>query len=154
MKIYLQSSVDFLIEKSVTDFEAKPTSSGALAIKTGLFTGRSPKDRFIVQDTTTREAVWWGDINLPLQTAHFEALENELLHFLTTIETYKRQSFVGADPRYRLAVETLEINCFTFSFQISSGSVPISFNLNKVFNCSSVSEVIDFDFFSFFWSSS
>ena len=106
MKIYLQSSVDFLIEKPVTDFQARPASSGALAIKTGLFTGRSPKDRFIVQDTATQETVWWGDINLPLQTTHFEALEKELLHFLTTIETYKRQSFVGADPRFRLAVET------------------------------------------------
>ena len=106
MKIYLQSSVDFLIEKSVTDFQARPASSGALATKTGLFTGRSPKDRFIVQDTATQETVWWGDINLPLQTTHFEALEKELLHFLTTIETYKRQSFVGADPRFRLAVET------------------------------------------------
>ena len=40
-----------------------------------------------------------------------------------------------------------EINCFTFSLQTSSGSVPISFNLNSVFNCSSVSEVIDLDFF-------
>ena len=67
MKIYLQSSVDFLIEKSVTDFQGRPASSGALAIKTGLFTGRSPKDRFIVQDTATQETVWWGDINLPLR---------------------------------------------------------------------------------------
>ncbi len=45
------------------------TESGAVAVKTGVFTGRSPKDRFIVCDAKTEDAVWWGDINIKFSEA-------------------------------------------------------------------------------------
>ena len=40
-------------------------STGALAINTGEFTGRSPQDRFIVKDSITEDQVWWGNVNIP-----------------------------------------------------------------------------------------
>ena len=48
------------------------TSTGAININTGEFTGRSPKDRFIVLDNITKETVWWGDINIPFEKQKFE----------------------------------------------------------------------------------
>ena len=47
----------------------KISSKGALSVNTGKFTGRSPKDRFIVKDETTKDDVWWGDINIPFNSS-------------------------------------------------------------------------------------
>ena len=52
----------------------KLSNTGALSIDTGEFTGRSPKDRFIVKDSITEETIWWGDINIPFDSNKFDAL--------------------------------------------------------------------------------
>ena len=52
----------------------KISSTGALSVNTGKFTGRSPKDRFIVKDETTKDDVWWGDINIPFNSSNFDCL--------------------------------------------------------------------------------
>ena len=49
-------------------------NSGAISINTGEFTGRSPKDRFVVKDSTTENAVWWGDVNIPFNPEKYNAL--------------------------------------------------------------------------------
>ena len=54
--------------------QAQLTSSGAITVNTGEFTGRSPKDRFIVKDEITKNSVWWGDINIPFDSDKFDAL--------------------------------------------------------------------------------
>ena len=54
-----------LVEQTIVNQQGKLSSSGALVVKTGKFTGRSPKDRFIVKDAITENEVWWGSINIP-----------------------------------------------------------------------------------------
>src|SRR5690606_17581698 len=61
-------------------------SSGALAVNTGEFTGRSPKDRFIVKDEVTRDEVWWGDINIPFEPEKFDALYKRVTDYLSAQE--------------------------------------------------------------------
>ena len=56
-----------LEEHSIEQKHAVRTSLGAIAVNTGKFTGRSPKDRFIVKDDITSDSVWWGDINIPFE---------------------------------------------------------------------------------------
>ena len=63
-----------LIEDCIILGEGMLTDTGALAIETGEFTGRSPKDRFIVRDAITENAVWWGDVNIGFEPAQFDAL--------------------------------------------------------------------------------
>ncbi|KAG1651637.1 Phosphoenolpyruvate carboxykinase (ATP) [Nymphon striatum] len=72
--INYQLSPDKLQEITIEKNMGKVASSGALAVNTGEFTGRSPKDRFIVKDDITEEKVWWGDINIPFEPAKFDAL--------------------------------------------------------------------------------
>ena len=60
-------SPEKLAEISVTKGQAKKNSTGAISVNTGEFTGRSPKDRFIVKDAITEKAVWWGNINQPFE---------------------------------------------------------------------------------------
>jgi phosphoenolpyruvate carboxykinase (ATP) len=63
-----------LIEDCIITGDGMLTDTGALAIDTGEFTGRSPKDRFIVRDEITEKAVWWGDVNIGFSSERFDAL--------------------------------------------------------------------------------
>lgn len=83
------------------------TSDGTLAINTGKFTGRSPKDRFLVRDDYTRDLVWWGRINKPISTEHFEALHKEVINYLSDKTVYVRDAAVCADPRYQMNVRVI-----------------------------------------------
>ena len=86
-----------LVEETVLKGQGVLTDTGALAIETGEFTGRSPKDRFIVEDETTKDAVWWGDINIPFSSEKFDALHNRITAYLGNREVYVRDAFAGAD---------------------------------------------------------
>jgi phosphoenolpyruvate carboxykinase (ATP) len=82
-------------------------SNGALAINTGKFTGRSPKDRFIVKDDITRDAVWWGSSNIAFDPQKFDTLLDKVLEYLSGKELYVRDSYVCADDNYRLGVRAI-----------------------------------------------
>jgi len=83
------------------------TSTGALAINTGEFTGRCPQDRFIVEDAITADKVWWGKVNLPFDSKKFDALYNKVTAYLSNKEVYVRDGYVCADPNYRLNVRAV-----------------------------------------------
>ena len=80
----------------------KEASSGALAVNTGEFTGRSPKDRFIVKDELTKDKVWWGAINLPFEEDAFDKLYNKISKHLSNKELYVREAYACADDRYKM----------------------------------------------------
>ncbi|MGJ8737228.1 phosphoenolpyruvate carboxykinase (ATP) [Zobellia laminariae] len=83
------------------------TENGTLCVNTGKFTGRSPKDRFIVKDDYTADKVWWGRINKPLDSANFNKLYDEVANYLSDTEVYVRDAYVGAAPEYRMNVRTI-----------------------------------------------
>ncbi len=77
---------------------------GALCVNTGKFTGRSPKDKFIVKDAITTDSIDWGDVNIPTTVEIFENLYQKMVKFLDGKEIWARNCFAGADPSYRLNV--------------------------------------------------
>ncbi|WP_446051553.1 phosphoenolpyruvate carboxykinase (ATP), partial [Zobellia laminariae] len=83
------------------------TENGTLCVNTGKFTGRSPKDRFIVKDDYTADKVWWGRINKPIDSANFNKLYDEVANYLSDTEVYVRDAYVGAAPEYRMNVRTI-----------------------------------------------
>ena len=85
----------------------KETANGTLAINTGKFTGRSPKDRFLVKDDYTKDRVWWGKINQPISPENFDRLQNHIVDYLSGKEIFVRDGYVCADPKYRLNVRTV-----------------------------------------------
>ena len=89
---------------SVNNNLAKFTDSGALAIETGEFRGRSPKDRFIVKDGLTADSVWWGDINIPFDSEKFDRLYEKVVNYFEGKEIYVRDAYVCADSKYKLNV--------------------------------------------------
>lgn len=102
--VYLNLTPAALIEKSLAREEGSLTSTGALMADTGKFTGRSPKDRFIVSDEKTKESVWWGEINIPFDSEKFDLLEEKMKHFLSQKDLFVRDAYAGADVNHRLNI--------------------------------------------------
>ena len=96
-----------LIEEAIKKGEGVLTDTGALMCDTGKFTGRSPKDRFIVEDEKTKNAVWWGNINIPFSPENFDKLQGKMTKFLEDKEVYVRDTYAGADKTHRLRVRVI-----------------------------------------------
>ena len=70
---YSYPSVPFLYEQSLDRNESRLAGSGPLVVETGIHTGRSARDKFVVEDGITRETVWWGKVNQRMSPEHFAA---------------------------------------------------------------------------------
>ena len=100
-KIVLDASTSQLYEHAIRRDEGSLAASGALAVDTGVYTGRSPKDKFIVRNAAS-EGVDWGPINQPLEQAAFDRLLADMQAHLKDRELFVQDLFAGADQRYRI----------------------------------------------------
>lgn len=91
-----------LVEHAIVNGQGVFADSGALAIETGEFTGRSPKDKFCVKDAKTEGTVWWGDVNIPLSPENFERLREKMVAYLMGRDVYVKDAYACADPAYKL----------------------------------------------------
>lgn len=96
-----------LVEETIICGEGMLTDTGALAVDTGKFTGRSPKDKFIVCDEKTEKTVWWGDINIKFDADKFDHLYNRVIGYLQNRTIYVRDAYACADPKYRLNIRVV-----------------------------------------------
>lgn len=96
-----------LVEHTLRRGEGMLTPTGALVVRTGKYTGRSPKDRFIVKDSITEDVVDWGAVNLPFPPAHYDALRERVLEYLKPRELYVVDAFGGTDPKFRLPIRVI-----------------------------------------------
>ena len=106
-------SAEMLAKISIEKGQATLTSTGAININTGEFTGRSPMDRFIVLDEITKDSVWWGDINLSFDTKRFDKLHEKMLNYFSNKELYVRDAYACADKKYRINIRV--VNEFAWS---------------------------------------
>ncbi|WP_127142461.1 phosphoenolpyruvate carboxykinase (ATP) [Flagellimonas marinaquae] len=102
-----QLSPDELHNITIEKGMGQEASSGALAVNTGEFTGRSPMDRFIVKDDITSDKVWWGNINIPFESDRFDQLYDKVIAYLNTKELYVRDSYACADADYKLNIRVI-----------------------------------------------
>lgn len=94
-----------LYEEALRYDGASISSTGALVSLSGEKTGRSPKDKRIVQEASTQDDIWWGDINMPLPPASFQANRATAVDYFNTKERlYIIDGFAGWDPTYQLKV--------------------------------------------------
>lgn len=96
-----------LVEDTIINGQGVLTDTGAIAVETGEFTGRSPKDRFVVCDEKTENAVWWGDINIKFTPEKFDALYNRMKAYLNGKDVYVRDAYAGADDNHRLNLRVI-----------------------------------------------
>jgi phosphoenolpyruvate carboxykinase (ATP) len=96
-----------LIKHALDRGQATLTSTGAIAIDTGEFTGRSPKDKFTVKDDLTENTVWWNTFNIPFDPAKFDQLYQKMLRYFNGKEFFVRDAYACADPRYRMNIRVI-----------------------------------------------
>jgi phosphoenolpyruvate carboxykinase (ATP) len=88
--------------------EGRLAHGGPLVVDTGRFTGRSPQDKFVVDEPGSRDRIWWGDVNRPLSEEHFEGLRAKVAAHLEAAETlYVVDHFAGADRAHRIGVRVV-----------------------------------------------
>jgi phosphoenolpyruvate carboxykinase (ATP) len=112
-----QLTAEQLQKDTILKGQGKLAKSGALAVNTGEFTGRSPMDRFIVKDDITKDKIWWGDINIPFSSEKFDKLYNRVVDYLSNKEIFVRDCFACADADYKLNIRV--INEYSWSNMFS-----------------------------------
>jgi phosphoenolpyruvate carboxykinase (ATP) len=96
-----------LIEHAISRREAMFASNGALVVGTGQFTGRSPKDKFIVRDEFTESDVNWGPVNQPISPEHFDGILTKAVAFLEGSGVFVQHCLAGADRKYSLSIRVI-----------------------------------------------
>ena len=89
-----------LVEAALRRGEGTLSETGALVVKTGKYTGRSPDDKFIVDTPAVHDEIAWGKINVPIEKAKFDAIKAKILAYLQNKEIFVFDGFAGADPKY------------------------------------------------------
>jgi phosphoenolpyruvate carboxykinase (ATP) len=101
-----------LYEHAVRRGEGVVTASGPFCAVTSPHTGRSPNDKFLVEEPDTAEQIWWGKVNQPLAPEHFDRLHADVEAHLRSQEVFVRDVFAGADPAYRLPIRFVTPNAW------------------------------------------
>jgi phosphoenolpyruvate carboxykinase (ATP) len=105
--VRLNLSTAELVDAAVARGNATLAANGALVALTGDRTGRSPRDKFIVEDDETRQRVDWGKVNQPFSAARFQALLDRVTAHLRERDLYVNDLYAGADPAYRLPIRVI-----------------------------------------------
>jgi phosphoenolpyruvate carboxykinase (ATP) len=106
-KLYRNLSVPLLIEIAIYRREGNLSSTGAFSVKTGKFTGRSPDDRYIVDDEYTHNSVHWGKVNHSISEENFEKIFTRMKKYVEDKEFFIFDGFVGADNKTRLPIRVI-----------------------------------------------
>ena len=96
-----------LYEHTIRRGEGTLADGGALVVMTGTYTGRAPKDKFIVDEASTRDGIWWGDVNVAIDEARFERLHGKIVSHFEQRDLYVQDLGVGADADYRMNVRVV-----------------------------------------------
>ena len=97
-----------LVEMALTRGEGILAADGPLVVETGLHTGRSAKDKFIVRDAETENSIWWGKSNVSMTPAHFAVLKEDFMAELAKKETlFVADLFGGSQPEHRVNVRVI-----------------------------------------------
>jgi len=102
--VHRNLSTPQLVETAIARGEGRLAANGSLVALTGARTGRSPKDKFTVEDDETRNRVDWGRVNQRFDPAKFEALRDRVVKHMAERDLYVMDLYAGADPNYRLPI--------------------------------------------------
>ena len=106
--VHWNLSTPGLYEMAIQRGEGVLALDGPLVCRTGVHTGRSPNDKFMVKEPSSEGQIAWGKVNRPMDLTHFDALKRDMLAHLADRELFVQDLYAGADPQYRLSVRFVQ----------------------------------------------
>jgi phosphoenolpyruvate carboxykinase (ATP) len=110
--VYWDLTTAGLYEEVVRRREGLIIHGGALAVKTGHFTGRAANEKFIVKEPSSEDHVWWGKVNRPIEEKKFNALFHRLMAYIQGKDLYVQDCYAGADPKYQVPIRIITENAW------------------------------------------
>src|SRR5215213_3242429 len=105
-----------LVEHTIRRGEGRLADGGALVVETGMHTGRSPEDKFVVQHGELADEIWWGSVNKPMSADAFARLHADIVGYLAGKDRYVMDLSAGADPRFNLPVHLVTESAWSALF--------------------------------------
>ncbi len=106
-RVYWNLPTGALYEEAIFRREARVAHMGPLVVSTGKHTARAAADKFIVQENTTNQDVWWGEYNRPFNPTSFSALTTRIQGYLQGRDVFVQDLFAGADPDFRMPIRVI-----------------------------------------------
>ena len=108
-KIHRNLSMERLVEEGLLNRETHIAMNGASMVDTGVYTGRSPKDKYFVEEDTSKDNIWWGEVNQKIDVSIFNELFQSVRDYYNSEEskTYIFDGFGGADKVNRLPIRII-----------------------------------------------
>lgn len=106
-EVYRNLSYAELVSNAIKNEEGILANSGAFVVKTGKYTGRSPKDRFIVRQESVNDLINWGEVNLPIEEEIFDNLYSQVTEYLSAKNLYVFDGYVGAMKEYSMNIRVV-----------------------------------------------
>src|SRR5438552_13182245 len=103
-KVHWNLATAELVEHALLRGEGVLSDTGALVVRTGACTGRSPNDKFVVETDAVKDQIWWGKINQPMKTETFNQLYNRVLDYMKERDLYVLDGVACADPAQQLPI--------------------------------------------------
>ena len=116
---HVNPSIELVSEHIILNGEGHIGPNGTLMVDTGVFTGRSPKDKYFVEENTSKDNLWWGSVNQKIDPEVFDELYNNVLeHYDNNNDkpTYIFEGYAGADENYRLSVRIIAKKAWQYNF--------------------------------------
>jgi phosphoenolpyruvate carboxykinase (ATP) len=105
--VHYQPTTALLYSRTLERKEGRLAEGGPLVVDTGIHTGRSPNDKFVVREPGSEDRIWWSKVNQDLEEEQFEGLRDKVVSYLEGGDLYVVDAFAGADPAHRLALRVI-----------------------------------------------
>jgi phosphoenolpyruvate carboxykinase (ATP) len=96
-----------LYEDAIRAGEGLVAAEGPLVVRTGKHTGRSPEDKFIVDEPSSHDKIWWGSVNRPISEANYDRLRARLVAHCAERDLYAQDLLIGADPDHQRRLQVI-----------------------------------------------
>jgi phosphoenolpyruvate carboxykinase (ATP) len=107
-RVYRNPSTSLLYTHALARGDGRLAEGGPLVVDTGTFTGRSPKDKFLVDEPSSTDRIWWGEVNQKLAEANFDGLREKVTSHLAAADAlFVIDAWAGADPAHRIGVRVV-----------------------------------------------
>ncbi|MBP7746361.1 MAG: phosphoenolpyruvate carboxykinase (ATP) [Phycisphaerae bacterium] len=106
-RVFWNLPSEALYEEAIFRNEGHLAAGGAFVVATGQHTARAAADKFIVQEESTQDKIWWGEYNRPFSAEKFNSLIARMQSYLIGEELYVQDCYAGADPNYRLPIRVI-----------------------------------------------